>query len=59
MNAGRINVEDLCMAEVLDTENPVAGRLGFGRSDSDLLADNMVQKSRFADVGPTDDGNKP
>ena len=53
----RIDVNNLCIRQGLDSENLVPGGLGFGRSNADLLAQQPVEQGRFPDIGSANQGD--
>ena len=64
MNAGSVDQNDLpglltfLRGHVDDAENAVARRLGLGRNDGDLLADQRVQQSALARVRASEDAGE-
>ena len=59
VDAGGIDKDDLGLGRSEDAAQAVAGGLGSGGGDGDFLADEGVHQRRFADIGPTDDGDEP
>jgi hypothetical protein len=52
---GRIQKGDLIALPMIDAEDPVSGRLGFGGDNGDLCVKDSIQKGGFTYVwGPYD-----
>ena len=58
VDARSVEKKDLTAGKVLDSQNPVAGGLGLGGGDGDLLPQHPVEQGGFPDVRPSDDGNE-
>ena len=56
MNTRGIHVDRLIGTFRVHTEQIMAGRLRFARSDADFLAQHMIEQSGFAHVGPPQQG---
>ncbi len=57
VQARRVDVDRLDGTLGLDAEHVVAGGLRLARSDRELLAEDVVEQRRLADIGATDDGD--
>ena len=58
VNAGRVEKEVLGVGSGKNTEQLVAGRLGLGRGDGDLLAQQAIEKGGFAGIRAADHGDE-
>ena len=57
LEAGRVDVDELCVRQGLDARDAVARRLRLARGDADLRADQHVHQGRFAHVRAAHDGD--
>ena len=57
--AGRVGEDDLGIVGGVDADDAVAGGLGLGARDAELLADDAIEERGFAGVGFSDDGDDP
>ena len=57
LETGRVDEDELRVARGQDAGDAVTRRLRLARGDADLLADQVVEQRRLADVGPADDGD--
>ena len=57
VQARGIEHDDLVVRPGDDTQDPVAGGLGPGSDDGDLLAQVAVEQGRFAGIGRADNGH--
>ena len=58
MNPGCVDEHDLAFGNIMNALYPVTGSLGLVGCNDNLLPDDVVQQSRFAHIGTTDDGNE-
>ncbi len=56
VDAGVVDEDDLAPVRGLDAQDADPGRLGLVRDDGDLLAEQGIDESGFADVGTAEEG---
>ncbi len=58
MESRGIEEDHLPFFDMFNAENPVSCGLGFFSDDGNLLAQDAIEKSRFSDIGPSQNGDE-
>ena len=58
MESRGIEEDHLPFFDMFNAENPVSCGLGFFSDDGNLLAQDAIEKSRFPDIGPSQNGDE-
>ena len=53
-----VEEDHLTSFDMLNAENPVSCGLGFFGDDRNLFAQDAIEKSRFSDIGPSQNGDE-